>query len=253
MSEPKILFIDVETLPNVSWTWGKYDQNVLGFEKQTCIATVAAKWQGNKEVFAFALPEYADYKAGSYDDKLLVKQIWDLLDEADIAVAHNGNDFDFRVITGRFLFHGMKPPSPYKKIDTKLISSRVARFNSNKLDDLGKHFGFGEKIKTNFDLWLGCMRGDMKCWRNMVKYNKQDVILLEKVYNRFLPYIADHPNQALYKQDRVCPKCGAKRFVSKGLAFANTRAYRRLCCLSCGGWLRETVSVEKTGVTNAAS
>jgi hypothetical protein len=208
MPEPKILFIDVETLPNIAWTWGKYDQNVLGFAQQTCIATFAAKWRG-KGVFSRALPGYKGYKPLSYDDKALVQDLWKVLDEADIAVAHNGKDFDFRVITGRFLFHGMQPPSPYKIVDTKLISSRVARFNSNKLDDLGQHFGLGKKIKTDFDLWLGCMRGDLECWRKMAKYNMQDVILLEQIYDRFLPFIADHPNQALYRQDgEVCPKCG---------------------------------------------
>lgn len=249
MPEPKILFVDVETLPNIAWTWGKYDQNVLGFEQQTCIATYAAKWRG-QEVFAKALPDYKGYKAGSYDDKALVKDLWDLLDKADIAVAHNGKDFDFRVITGRFLFHGLLPPAPYKIIDTKLISSRVARFNSNKLDDLGKHFGFGEKIKTNFDLWLGCMRGDLKCWSDMVKYNKQDVRLLEKVYDRFLPYIVDHPNLAIFREDEVCPKCGSKNLKSWGIRITTTRSYRRFRCLDCGGWARSTKSVGTVDITS---
>ena len=250
MSEARILFLDIETLPNIAWTWGKYDQNVLGFEQQTCIATYAAKWQGG-EVFAKMLPEYKGYKAGSYDDKKLVKDLWDLLDDADIAVAHNGKDFDFRVITGRLLYHGMQPPSPYKIVDTKLISSRVARFNSNALNDLGQHFGFGKKIKTDFDLWLGCMRGDLKCWRQMVKYNKQDVILLEKVYNRFLPFINDHPNHGLITgEERACPKCGSTRLKSKGIVYCVTRSYRSLICCNCGGYARETVSVGKTKTTN---
>jgi len=249
---PRILFLDIETFPNVSYTWGKWQQDVIAFEKQTCIATYSAKWQGS-DVFAKMLPDYKGYKAGSYDDKKLVKDLWHLLDDADIAVAHNGKDFDFRVITGRFLYHGMQPPSPYKIVDTKLVSSRVARFNSNALNDLGQHFGFGKKIKTDFDLWLGCMRGDPKSWRDMIKYNKQDVLLLEKVYKRFLPYIADHPSHAIYREEDVCPKCGSAALKSWGIVRTATRTYRRLKCMDCGGWARNTKGLGKTGVTNAVS
>jgi hypothetical protein len=249
---PKILFLDIETLPNIGFCWGKWDQNILSFKQQTCIATFSAKWSDGN-VFAKMLPDYKGYKTGSYDDKALVADLWKLLDEADITIAHNGKDFDFRVIAGRFLFHGLKPPSPYKIVDTKLISKRVARFNSNALNDLGQLFGFGKKIKTDFDLWLGCINGNMDCWRRMVKYNKQDVVLLEKVYQRFLPFIIDHPNRGLITgKERACPKCGSTKLKSWGLSHNSTRSYRKLRCLNCGGWTREVVSTGKTKTTNCS-
>lgn len=250
-NEPRILFIDVETLPNVAWTWGKYQQNVLGFERQSCIATVAAKWLG-RPVFSRALPDYRGYSSGSYNDVEIVKDIWGLLDKSDIAVAHNGKQFDFKVISGRFIVHGLPPPSPYKIVDTKLMAKRIARYNSNKLDDLGDIMGVGRKIETHFNLWKGCMDGDPRAWRRMVRYNKQDVILLEKVYLRLRAYDTMHPNLALYAGHAACPKCGSKRLRSNGYRFASTRRYKRLLCLDCGGWARETHTNGSVTVTNAA-
>jgi hypothetical protein len=93
----------------------------------------------------------------------------------------------------------------------------------------------------------------MDCWRDMVKYNKQDVLLLEKVYKRFLPYIADHPSHAIYREEDVCPKCGSADLKSWGIVRTATRTYRRLKCMDCGGWARNTKGLGKTGVTNAVS
>src|SRR5438045_6957635 len=105
----RILLYDVETFPNISFTWGLYDQNVIRFKQQTCIATYAAKWLG-EPVFARALPDYKGYVPNSYNDEALVRDLWALLDEADVVVAHNGKSFDVKVCKARFIFYGMPPP-----------------------------------------------------------------------------------------------------------------------------------------------
>lgn len=235
----RILFIDIETFPNIGFTWGKYDQDVIRFKQQVCVATVAYKWQ-NGGVKAIALPDYKGYKGGSYDDKALVKDLWKLLDAADIVVAHNGDSFDIKVMQGRFLFHGLTPPSPFKTVDTKVLASKVARFNSNKLDDLSDLLFHERKIKTDFDLWDGCIRGDMKCWRQMVAYNKKDVVLLERLYERLRPYASNHPNVAVYAEAVVCPKCGSADIQYRGVTRTNTQVYQRFQCRGCGGWGRRT-------------
>jgi hypothetical protein len=242
LPKPKILFIDVETFPNIAYVWGKYDQNVIRFLQEGCIATFAAKWAGEK-VFSRALPDYKGYKGGSYDDKKLVEDLWRLLDEADIVVAHNGDDFDVRVIRGRFVCHGLVPPSPFKTVDTKKVAKRVGRFNSNSLDDLGSLLGLGKKIKTDFDLWKGCIDGDKTAWRQMVVYNEKDVVLLEKLYNKLLPWATNHPNHGAYNDSAICPKCGGTDVQFRGEAVTTTRRYQRFQCKKCGGWGRFTKSL----------
>lgn len=249
--KPRILLIDIETLPNQSYTWGKYDQNVIAFKQESCIATFAAKWL-DEPVFAKALPDYKGYKAGSYDDKALVQDLWELVNEADIIIAHNGNSFDIKIIQGRFIFHGLTPPAPFKTVDTKLMVKKVARFNSNKLDDLGELLGEGRKIKTDFDLWLGCINGDMRSWARMVRYNKQDVILLEHIYKRLLPWSTNHPNVGIGLDGERCPNCGGTKLQSRGYAVALTRRYKRFQCQQCGSWGRSVTSVDSVCVTHCA-
>jgi hypothetical protein len=249
MSQPKILLLDLETFPNLSYTWGVYDQNVVEVVQEKCIATFSAKWLGDKKMISRSLPDYKGYKPGSYDDEGLVKDLWKLLDEADIVVAHNGDDFDIKFAQARFLKYGMVPPTPYKTVDTLKVSRRLANFNSHKLDDLGALVGFGRKLKTGFSVWRGCIDGDMKSWKTMVAYNDQDVLLLEKWYLRLRPWIATHPN---FTNGEQCPKCGSTKLQWRGLQRAITRTYRRFHCTNCGGWGR-SVKSEKEGsskVTN---
>src|SRR6266436_353501 len=250
-SGPKILLLDLETLPHLGFTWTKWDTNVIKFKQETCIATFAAKWLGEKSILGKALPDYSGYTPNSYDDKKLVKDLWNLLDEADIVVAHNGADFDVKVCRARFLFHGMKPPSPFKVVDTKRVAKRVARFSSNSLNDLANYLGFGSKIKTDFDLWLGCISGDKTSWDRMLRYNKHDVLLLEKLYYRLLPWAGNHPNLTLFSDRSKCPKCGSENINYRGTMTLSTGEYRRFQCQDCGGWGRDTKRERATAFVNA--
>lgn len=236
----RILFLDIETLPNLGWTWGKYEQNVIDFKQEGCLATFAAKWMHGK-VFAKSLPDYKGYKPWSYNDKRLTLDLWKLLNEADIVVAHNGDQFDIKKMNARFILYGMKPPSPYKTVDTKKVAKSAAKFNSNKLDDLGEHLHEGRKIKTDFSLWMGCMEGDLNAWARMVRYNKQDVLLLEKVYNRLLPWAKNHPNIGNYTKRSVCPKCGSAAINFRGNVINSTMRYKKFQCKNCGGWGQESM------------
>jgi len=249
-NQPKILLWDLETLPNIGYTWQKWETNVIRFTQEGCIATFVAKWIGDKHILSGALPDYRGYKPRSYDDRALVADLWKLLDEADILVAHSGDTFDTRVANARFLAHGMKPPSPYKTIDTKKAVKRVARFNSNALDDLSSVFFHDKKIKTDFDLWEGCINGDKKCWAQMVKYNKKDVLLLEKLYLRLLPWISNHPNLTLGADKPACPKCSSEDIQYRGHARNATRSYLRFVCNRCGGWGRTLTAQDKATATN---
>ena len=227
----KILLYDIETAPNLGYIWGKYEQDVIDYTKEWHILCFAYKWLGESKIHSFALP---DFKCK--DDKMVVKELWKLFDEADILIAHNGNRFDQKKVTARFIYHKLSPPSPYKSVDTLQAIKRVASFNSHKLDDLGKLLGEGKKIKTDFGLWLGCMNNDEKAWKKMIAYNKQDVKLLERIYLRILPYIKSHPN--LSSDEAICPRCGSKEINFRGYASTITNKYRRFVCKKCGGWSR---------------
>lgn len=251
VTAPRILLLDIETFPNLAYVWGKYEQNVIRYTQQSCIATFVAKWLDSPKIISKALPDYPGYIPGSYDDKAIVADLWKLFDEADIIVAHNGNSFDIKVVTGRFIFYNMKPTSPFKSVDTKLMVKSVVRYNSNSLDDLCSLLGLGKKIKTDFDLWEGCINGDMKCWNQMVKYNRMDVLLLEKLYLRLAPFAKTHPNLTFWTRGK-CPKCGGHNIQYRGFARCVTRQYRRFVCNDCGSWGRAVIS-DKDGNVNTVN
>lgn len=236
--KPKILFFDIETMANLAYVWGKYEQDVIAYNRHWYMLSFAYKWLGEKKTYVRALPDYPLYKKDQFSDYALIKELWDLFDEADVVVAHNGASFDVKKANSRFMKWKLPPPSPYKIIDTKLVAKRYTKQDSNKLDDLGDYFGIGRKINTGgFSLWLECEAGDMKAWGKMKKYNIQDVVLLEKVYLAMLPFMTNHPNMNLYSGTlHNCPNCSSYNVVKDGFSYSRVSKTQRWKCKSCGAW-----------------
>lgn len=233
----KILIYDIETTPLISYTWGLYEQNVIKVKEDWHMLSFAYKWLGDTKVTVKALPMYKGYEKNKDSDKLLCEDLWKLFDEADVLVAHHGDAFDMKKSNARFIIHGMTPPSPYKTIDTKKVAKKYFKFESNKLDDLGKYFGLGEKLETGgFSTWLGCMAGDMEMWKKMIKYNRQDVVLLEKIYLRMRDWMTNHPRVSDNPITSNCANCGSDHLQRRGTMRNKTTTLQRLHCQNCGAW-----------------
>lgn len=229
-----MLLFDIETFANLGYTWGRWEQNVIAFQKEGYMLTFAYKWLGEKTIHARGLPDFPMYKKDKENDKQLVTELWDLFNEADVIIGHHLDSFDIRKSNAFFAKAGLPPPSPYKTVDTKKIAKRYFFFNSNKLDDIGNYLGLGRKIDTGgFDLWLDCRAGDLKAWKKMLKYNKQDVALLEQVYLKLLPWIKNHPDQGLKGE---CPNCGSSHLNKRGIQISRKGKSQRLQCINCGAW-----------------
>lgn len=246
--KPKILVFDIETAPNLVYTWGIWEQNVIKVVRPWYILCYSAKWLGEKSS-VYALPDFKEYKKDPESDKEVCQKLRDLLDEADVVIAHNGDKFDVRKSNARFIKHGIQPPSPYKTIDTLKVARKYFNFDSNKLNDLGEYLGVGKKVETGgFELWDKCMKGDKKAWSLMKKYNKQDVDLLEKIYFKLRPWMATHPNMALFNEEEQvsCKKCGSFNHQKRGPVSSNSLWYQQYYCNDCGGWFRGDNSLGKS-------
>lgn len=240
MKSPRILFYDIEVSPNVSYTWGgKYEVNVIQFVQPWYMLTFAYRWSDEKKTNAYSLPMMKGYKQDKKSDKELCRRLWELMSEADVLCAHNGDGFDQKMAFARFVKHGFAPPAPSQTIDTLKVARKHFKFSSNKLDDLGQYLGVGKKLAHHgFDTWLGCMeRDDPKSWREMVEYNKQDVELLARVYEKLKPYMTSHPNSNVYSGTLAnCPACGSDKLIRNGYRFTMTGKTQRYQCVSCGRW-----------------
>lgn len=237
-SPAKILVFDIETAPLRSYVWGIWNVN-LGHNMSMVKAdwfmlTWSAKWLFEDEVFADRLtPEEVKVQ----DDSRIVKSMWELINEADVVIAHNGLKFDIKRLNTRFLIHGLNPPMPYQVIDTLIHCRRQFNITSNKLDYIGKFLGLGKKFDTGgFELWDACMNGDPAALEKMEVYNIQDVRLLEAVYLKIRPYIKPHPNMGLFIEDNIscCPTCSSTQLTWGGSYATYANVFDAFRCNNCG-------------------
>ncbi len=234
---PKLLTIDIETRPNIAHVWGLWDQNISlnQLQESVGILSFAAKWRGDKKV---------EFRSVFHDghDKM-IKRAHALLDEADACIHFNGTDFDIPHLNREFLLSGMSPPSPFAQIDLLQTVRGRFKFASNKLDHVSQKLGIGSKLKhEGHDLWVKCMAGDAKAWSRMRRYNIKDVELTEKVYDKLLPWIKNHPHPGMFNDNvGACPKCGKCDWEKRGFYKTLTAVFRRVQCRGCGAWSRAAV------------
>lgn len=241
---PKILLLDIETSPVTGYVWGVYEQNVLKVIEPSKIIMAAWQWLDEAKPYVKGIADYKGYKKGLINDRALVEDLWKLLDDADIVIAHNASAFDIKKLNARFIAHHLNLPSTYKVIDTLKVAKKYFKFDSNKLDWLGDYLGEGRKESTGgFDLWDKCIQGDPAAWAKMARYNTQDVRLLLKIYLRLRPYMDNHPNLNIIAKAKAtpidlfaCPACRSTHTQQRGFSITKTGSYKRYQCQDCGSW-----------------
>ena len=240
----RILILDIETFPNLVYTWGLYNQDVGAPQvvSPVRVACFAAKWLGENAT--------SFYRGG--DDEAeghMAKAARDLLDEADVVIHYNGTKFDIPHLNRTILHARETPPSPFKQIDLLSVVRRRFKFPSNSLKYVTHELGLGAKTPHDgFDLWVRCMAEDKAAWRLMERYNKQDVRLTEDLYGYILPWIPGHPARVAHKgpQD-ACPTCTRGVLVAYGSYRTPASTYRQWQCNACGAWFRSTKKLTGTG------
>lgn len=221
------LYFDIENSPLLGWAWGTYQTDLLGIVKDTELLSFSYKINdGPIRVLSRRL----------YTEKQLVQELWNLFEAADVIIGHNGDSFDIKMSNQYFLKYKLKPPAPFKSVDTKKLAKKSFRFAQNKLDYLGQ-FLYGErKIATNMELWFKCMEGDVRSLLKMERYNKQDVALLYKVHQTLKPWSNSGVNINLYSgTTHQCSICGGNT-QRRGFMTTRVGKYQRHQCTTCGHW-----------------
>ncbi len=240
VSGPKILLLDIETAPMLGYVWGLWDQNIgLNMVKSDWhVLSWSAKWLDSKKIM------YMDQSKAKNieDDKRILKVMWKLIDEADIIITQNGKSFDHKKLNARFVTHGMLPPSPYKIVDTLLIAKKHFAFTSNKLEYMSELLNEKYKKMTSkgrkfvgFDLWKECLAGNKSAWAEMKKYNSYDVLALEELYKKLIPW-EPRINYNLYN-DAVthnCNVCNSVNLIRNGYQMTTAGKFPRFKCMDCG-------------------
>lgn len=216
MTKQKILYLDLETSPNIGTFWRPGNKvslspaNILE-ERQIILASYA--WNSSKpQTVSWKKDSKSSNKYLQYSDESVVKKLVNLCNEADVIVAHNAQRFDLPWLRARAMYYGITLDHNLQVFDTLKKTRGLLGLNSYKLDYLGKFFVADKKVETGgFGLWLGCMAGCKNSMAKMKKYCEQDVALLRKYYLELIHYVPalNHAGAVQGKGKWTCKTCGS--------------------------------------------
>lgn len=234
---PKILLLDLESTPSIAAVFGRFKVNVglnAVVSEGGWLLSAAWKFLGDEQVSSVVLTPEEAVKA---DDSRIVARLYELFEEADWVVAHNGNAFDIPLFRTRLVVHGFGMHKAVKQVDTLQIAKKL-KFNSNKLDGLAQQLGLSRKLENSgMTLWLDCMQGKQEALDTMQEYNEQDVALLEEVYLTLRAFNLKTPNAAHYHGDDKtrCQACGSDDVEYTGNSvFTAASEFKEVKCNCCG-------------------
>ena len=178
-SGSRVLIYDIESSYNIVKAFRagyKLNINPGDIIHERKVICISYKWLGEDKMYTLAWDK-------NQDDKFLLEQFIEVLNEADLIVAHNGDRYDIKFIKGRAVKQGLRMRVKYPSFDTLKVAKSKFLFNSNKLDYIGEFLGLGKKIPTTMALWDGVILDKCpKAMNTMIEYCERDVYLLEDVY-----------------------------------------------------------------------
>lgn len=231
----KVLIFDIETAPILAHVWGLWENNV-GLNQMITdwhLLSWSAKWLDapEDEIMYQDLRHAKDVE----NDKLIIEEIWELLDMADVVITQNGKAFDQRKLNAKFLQHKMGKPSSFKHIDTKKLAQKYFDLPSYKLEYMSDKFCTKyQKLKhkefPGHELWRECLKSNVRAWNEMELYNKHDVLTLEELFNIFAPWESSVNFNLFHDRDEHVCKCGSKDHIKNGFYYTSMGKYQKYRC-----------------------
>lgn len=210
----KVLIYDIETSPNIGMFWRPGYKLQISHDniiKERAVICICWKMVGESDVW------YLTWDKNQNDEPML-EEFAEVLDDCDVAVAHNGDRFDLPWIKGRLCKMGIPVDPKLKTIDTLKWAKKMG-FNSNRLDYLGHYLLGRGKTDTTYGMWKEItLDNDRKALQQMVDYCVNDVKLLEEVYEKLLPFNVPAVHAGVYAGGEKwhCPYTGSENVHSKG-------------------------------------
>lgn len=246
----KVLIFDIETAPILAHVWGLWENNVALNQmiSDWHVLSWSAKWLWAPESEIM----YMDQRAAKNieDDYDMLKEIWSLLDEADVVVTQNGKSFDQKKLQARFVINKLTPTSSFKHEDTKLIAQRHFAFPSFKLEYMSdilctKYKKLKHKKFPGHELWRECLNGNLEAWQEMEKYNKHDVLTLEELYKVLKPWDTRVNFNLYHEEEKHECACGSTEHIKNGFYYTNMGKFQRYRCKNpkCGAETRGRINL----------
>jgi len=225
---PKIVLLDIETLPLIAATFSLYPESINhdNIISDWSVICVCWKYLDKPTIYSSSiLDDPKAFKEDVNNDFVVISKVREILQDADVVIGHNVKKFDLKKFNARLIYHGLDPlPSGILVLDTLTEVRKVAAFTSNRLDYLSKHLIGDGKIETSKGLWLRVLKGEKQAVKDMTAYCKNDVKILEDVYLKLRPYMKSHYHTGvLHGEDKQhsCPKCGSIDLKNSKIRFSS--------------------------------
>lgn len=232
-----VVVFDIETLPLRAYAWDTWKTNIYPNQliDDWIILSWAAKDLMRENIRSDVL---TPKEAKKRDDKRITESLWEEFNDASILIGHNIINFDIPKSNTRFLFHGLKPPSLYRAVDTYKILKYNFRFTFNRLEFINTTLGLTPKMDNDgFPLWASCSDGDPKSLEDMAVYNCADVVSQEELYLAVRGWDNRHPNVGLFFDDAQlhCKNCGSENLENLDKLYRTPLGeYQSKRCSECG-------------------
>ena len=241
--KPKILIFDVETstmdLAIKTYQLKNYIKyfNPDDIVRDWILLSVAWKFHGDKTTKCISV-----HKDNIENDRAVVDAFYNVLKTADVIIGHNMKGFDIKKFNTKIIEYGYAPLhfKAAQIIDTLTLSRRYFKFSSNRLSYVAKKLGVDAKDASPD--WNKILDGSESELRYMRKYNKQDVIVTEQVYDKLKGWHDTHINLNMIAQIKdseglpvvACRVCLSGNLMRDGFAYNATTKSQRHKCKDCG-------------------
>lgn len=223
---PKIIAWDIETT-NLSANFGY-------------ILCLGWKVIGENKTHLIKINEFDLFKKDPTNDKEVVAAAREILTDCDAWVTWYGSRFDEPFVNSRLLFHNLPPLPPMASahIDGWRIAKYKMKLNSNRLASVSQFVGVEEKTPLSGPHWIKAMAGDSKSQKYVFTHCKQDVRVLEQVYEKIKVLHTGHINVNLNNPGNGlnCPRCGASSLERRGHRWSQVAKIQRFFCKKCSAW-----------------
>jgi transposase-like protein len=250
---PRVLLFDLEVAGDIGLFFGRRKINI----SQDAIVTkggyiLCASWKylGDSSVQSIHLTQD---EVLSGDDFRITQKLYDLYSDADAVLCHNSKGYDHKVVQSRGAYWDMPALPTVKVLDTLELTRKNLRLPSNKLDSIAAYFNLPLKLDhSGISLWVNVQSGDEVAMQNMVEYCRQDVVVLEAVWNKLkqVGKAGSDFNAALYFSDEVvrCRTCGSENVEKTGrTSSTSSSVYDEYQCGDCGSVHRNKITNTLTG------
>jgi len=253
---PKILLLDIESSKGVFriYRTGKQYVSWKNIEKEPYVTGWAAKWLFDSEMHScFVRPAEAKKR----NERRVVKELYQLMNQADMIITHNGDKFDLRQLNMRFIKYGLMPNNRYLSVDTLKKAKQILDAQSYSLEYLLQYYNLSPKMERGDT--DAAEDGDKVALLEDEKYCRQDVWGLEELYLLLRGWMKTHPNMSVYYEmyhplgegENYCPRCLHVVTRFKFTRFWRTpqgTLYRSGNCPHCGAVLRKARKYKKRKV-----